>query len=72
MPIINSDFKPAWWLKNPHLQTMWGAAFKQKPEIELLAQRIELDDGDFVDVLKTKDIKDKPIALILHGMEASV
>ena len=72
MPIINSDFKPAWWLKNPHLQTMWGTAFKPKPEIGLISQRIELDDGDFVDVLKTKSIKDKPIALILHGMEGSV
>jgi len=72
MPIIDSDFKPAWWLKNPHLQTIWGTAFKQKPEIELIPQRIELEDGDFVDVLKTKDIKNKPIALILHGMEGSV
>ncbi|MGK0272947.1 MAG: putative alpha/beta-fold hydrolase [Cocleimonas sp.] len=72
MPIINSDFKPAWWLKNPHLQSIWGTAFKHKPEIELIPQRIELDDGDFIDVLKTKDIKNKPIVLILHGMEGSV
>ena len=72
MPIINSEFKPAWWLKNPHLQTIWGTAFKQKPEIELIPQRIELDDGDFIDVLKTQDIKDKPIVVILHGMEGCI
>ena len=72
MPIIDSDFKPAWWLKNPHLQTIWGTAFKPKSDIELIPLRIELDDGDFIDALKTKDIKDKPIALILHGMEGSI
>lgn len=72
MPIINSEFKPAWWLKNPHLQTIWGTAFKHKPEVELISQRIELDDGDFVDVLKTPNIGDKPIVVILHGLEGSV
>lgn len=72
MPIINSEFKPAWWLKNPHLQSIWGTAFKHKPEIELLPQRIELEDGDFIDVLKTLNIKNKPIVLILHGLEGSI
>ena len=72
MPIINSDFKPAWWLKNPHLQTVWGTAFKHKPEIELIPERIELDDGDFLDVFKTQSIANKPIVVILHGMEGSI
>ncbi len=72
MPIISSEFKPAWWLKNPHLQTIWGVKFKQITDIELEPQRIELDDGDFIDVLKTQDINNKPIVLFLHGLEGCV
>jgi len=72
MPIITSEFKPAWWLKNPHLQTIWGTKFKQKTEIELIPQRIELDDGDFIDILKTPEINNKLIVLILHGLEGCV
>lgn len=72
MPIINSDFKPAWWLKNPHLQTVWGTAFKHKPDLKLIQERIELDDGDFIDVLKTPKIDNKPIVVILHGLEGSI
>jgi len=72
MPIISSEFKPAWWLKNPHLQTIWGVKFKQITDIELEPQRIELDDGDFIDVLKTQYIDNKPIVLFLHGLEGCV
>lgn len=72
MPIINSDFKPAWWLKNPHLQTIWAKTLRQSPQIKLIPERIELDDGDFIDALKTKEIHNKPIVLILHGLEGCI
>jgi len=72
MPIINSQFKPAWWLKNSHLQTIWGTKFKQPTELDLISQRIQLDDGASLDVLRTPKIEDKPIVVILHGLEGSV
>ncbi len=71
MPIIKSEFKPAWWLSNPHLQTVWSSVFKSRPELKLTHQRVELSDGDFIDIAKT-DFKDKPIVVILHGMEGSL
>jgi len=71
MPIIKSDFKPAWWLSNPHLQTVWSAVFKARPELMLSNHRVELPDGDFIDLAKT-DFQNKPIVLILHGMEGSL
>lgn len=72
MPITNSKFKPAWWMRNPHLQTIWGTTFKKIPNIRLISQRIELDDGDFIDVSKTPNILNKPIVLMLHGLEGSI
>lgn len=71
MPILNSTFKPAWWLKNPHLQTLWSAFFKSLPEINVSNLRIELDDGDFIDCV-INDLSNKPIVLIMHGLEGSL
>lgn len=71
MPIIESNFKPAWWLANPHLQTLWSSFFRPIPDIELLQVRVELDDGDFLDLALT-DIQDKPLVVILHGLEGSL
>ncbi len=71
MPILNSEFKPAWWLKNTHLQTLWSSFFKHLPEIQTRKLRIELPDGDFVDLAIT-DLKHKPIVLIMHGLEGSL
>jgi len=71
MPIIKSEFKPAWWLSNPHLQTLWSTFFKNRPAVETQSVRIELADGDFIDLAIT-DLKDKPLVLILHGLEGSL
>ncbi len=71
MPIIKSTFKPAWWLSNPHLQTLWATLFRSLPKLDLKETRLELDDGDFVDLALTA-INDKPIVVILHGLEGSL
>jgi predicted alpha/beta-fold hydrolase len=68
-------FKPAWWLRNSHLQTLWPAVIRKrilKSDIELERERLELPDGDFIDIdWAGKDGKG-PIVLILHGFEGSV
>ena len=71
MPIIESDFKPAWWLTNPHLQTLWPTLFRRLPSLDLTSHRLELDDGDFLDLALTA-IDNKPIVIILHGLEGSL
>ena len=72
MPIIDSTFKPAWWIKNPHTQTLWSPLFKKHPNIAIDEIRIELDDGDFIDLATTKHISNKPLVLIMHGLEGSL
>ena len=71
MPIIQSSFKPAWGLSNPHLQTLWPTLFRKKPKINLTQMQLELDDGDFLE-LTMSDIDNKPIVIILHGLEGSI
>jgi uncharacterized protein len=67
-----STFKPGWWAKNRHLQTLWGALVRRLPELPAMERwRFDLPDGDFIDVdLYFKS--DAPTVLLLHGLEGSI
>jgi len=64
-------FKPAWWLPTGHLQTIWPALFRSKPDIQLTRERVELTDGDFID-LDWFGHEQYPLVLINHGLQGSV
>ncbi len=64
-------FRPAWWLRNPHLQTLWPTWFRKRPKLALTAERVELPDGDFIDLAWT-DTNGGPRVLLLHGLEGSL
>jgi hypothetical protein len=64
------DFRPAWWLPDPHAQTLWPVLCRHRPRLALRRERLELPDGDFLDLDWTPGDRG-PIALILHGLEGS-
>ena len=66
-----SDFKPAWWLSGPHSQTLWPFLFKRKVKLSLRSERLELPDGDFVDLCWTTR-QSGPIVAIFHGLEGCI
>jgi uncharacterized protein len=66
------DFKPAWWLPGPHLQTMWGRWFRPVPTATAHRERWDTPDGDFVDVYRVKGRPGAPRLLVLHGLEGGV
>ena len=73
--MISKNFKPAWWAKNRHLQTMLGRLYRRKDVLLSNDETIELPDGDFVDVVWTEDPEkapNKPIIYILPGLEGSI
>ena len=65
-----SDFQPAWWLPGPHAQTLWPALCRRRPRLPLRRERLELPDGDFLDLDWTGG-EQGPLVLILHGLEGS-
>lgn len=65
------DFKPAWWLRSPHLQTLWPVFFMKRHKLDLVAERVELTDGDFIDLRWSKKESDKTV-LVMHGLEGSL
>lgn len=66
-----SAFKPAWWLPGPHLQTLFPHIFRKQSPPALTRERIELDDGDFLDIDWSGN-KRGPLVLLLHGLEGSI
>jgi predicted alpha/beta-fold hydrolase len=71
MPIIDTTgFKPAWWLRNPHLQTLWPALCRRSPGPHRTRERLRTGDGDFVDV-DWCGRAPAPIVMVLHGLSGS-
>jgi predicted alpha/beta-fold hydrolase len=68
--IIESDFKPAWWLPGPHLQTVWPLV-RRRNNMPTRRERLELPDGDFLDLDWTLR-GDGPLVIVLHGLEGSI
>ena len=61
-------FRPAWWCRNPHLQTLWPVLFRRRLRPKLRRERLELPDGDFIDLDWTLN-ETGPIVILLHGLE---
>ena len=71
--IIPSTFQPAWWIKSPHLQTLWPVFLRKRPRLTLTAERVELSDGDFIDLAwHSQDRESAPIVMVIHGLEGSL
>ena len=68
--IIDSSFRAAWWLPGPHLQTIWPSLARQRPRLQLTRRRIELADGDFIDL--ALGAGGGPRVLVIHGLEGDL
>jgi uncharacterized protein len=64
------DFKPAWFLPGPHLQTIWGRLVRPRRAAKLRREIVETPDGDEL-VLDHLDGNASPRFLLLHGLEGS-
>ena len=42
MPLLESAFQPAWWLRGSHAQTVWPALFRQRRQLAMRWQKLEL------------------------------
>lgn len=72
--IIPSEFKPAWWLSNSHLQTIYASFTRRvKAPIDRFEQ-LELPDGDFVELVWAINglPDDSPLVIFLHGLGGSL
>ncbi len=75
MPLIpNSAYQPPRYLFNGHVQTIVPSLWRSVPEVAYRRERIELDDGDFLDLdwsqVPAGQLADG-LAIVSHGLEGS-
>ena len=69
MPLIeHSTYQPARWQRGGHVQTIVPNAFRYVPLITRIPERLELEDGDFLDLGWTGR-KNNRLAILSHGLE---
>ena len=71
MPLLESAFRPAWWLRGSHAQTVWPALFRHRRQLAVRWRKLELDDGDFLE-LAWSGPDDGPIVLLFHGLQGGI
>jgi predicted alpha/beta-fold hydrolase len=67
-------FKPAFGLKNRHLQTLYSSLFRKLPPLEIEVENFSLEDGDFLECHwhnRPKIETSTPIIVIFHGLAGS-
>lgn len=68
---MQNTYMPPWWAKSPHIQTILPV-FTKVANPTLQRQRLELPDGDFIDLdWQGSPQEGAPIIVIIHGLEGS-
>lgn len=70
MPIVISTFRPPALLHNGHVQTIVGALLRRRRIAKFESERLELPDGDFLDLRWLRSGRDR-LAILSHGLEGS-
>lgn len=70
MPLLQSTYIRTLLLANKHLETIYPALFRPDAQIEAKTERIELPDGDFLDLDWYRQGSDK-LFVLSHGLEGS-
>ncbi len=71
----SAEFTPMRGFSNCHLQTMLPRLFRRKVKFTPHWHRLELPDGDFVDLAWSEDpaqARHKPRLVVFHGLEGSL
>jgi predicted alpha/beta-fold hydrolase len=67
--IVEGSFRPHPLLHNNHLQTLFPALLRPTPQLEIRRERLELPDGDFVDLgWSGAGAPGAPLAVLVHGL----
>lgn len=73
--LSRSPFQPAWWLRNPHMQTLYPALFRTVPRLRRVREKLNLSDGDWLHIdwhlPRAWANSGLPLVIIVHGLSGS-
>ncbi len=71
MPYNSStNYRPSFLFRNKHWSTIYPSVFRKIPEVVYERERMELPDGDFLDVDWSRK-EGRHLVIVLHGLEGS-
>ena len=70
MPVIKTDYKPSFFFKNRHINTIYSSLFRKTKPLSFKRKRIETLDDDFLDIDLIENGSRK-IVILCHGLEGS-
>ena len=72
MPVVPSAYKPEIWMRNGHLSTIYSALLRRVPDPGQERERLELADGDFLDLdWSFASARVKKVLVLIHGLEGN-
>lgn len=75
MPVcFASSYRAPFFLRNGHAQTVFPVLFRPRPDVEQGRERLNLPDGDFIDLDLTPADPFAPfrgVAIVSHGLEGN-
>ena len=72
MPLHPSDYRPPFPFRNGYLSTIYSGLFRKVDGLMQQRERIELPDGDFLDLdWSFAAGKSSKVAILLHGLEGN-
>ena len=73
MPLLKSTYDPPAIFRNYHISTIYASKFRQIPKTPQTRERLELEDGDFIDLdwSYSKSCRSKSVLILLHGLDGN-
>lgn len=72
MPLLQSTYNPSFPFKNGHFSTIYSGLFRRVDGIIQKRERINLPDGDFLDLdWSFSEKPSKKVVILLHGLEGN-
>jgi len=72
MPLVKSIYQPPSVFKNAHFSTIYSAKIRIAPQLIQKRERLDLIDGDFIDLdWSYSSSKTEKLIILLHGLEGN-
>src|SRR2546423_2853171 len=68
----DNTYRPAWWLRGAHAQTLWGRFARRTPRVRMSAECLTAPDGDNLELHHVVSRDPATRVLLLHGLEGSL
>lgn len=70
MPRVSSSYRAPFLLRNTHLHTVYPTLARKVHGVVYMRERLELPDGDFLDLDWVRHGEGRRLAVLCHGLES--